>query len=40
MRTVRNKVNRERADGSQWISHGGLPQVLVAGGLHPLKGFD
>ena len=26
--------------GSEWIPHGGLSEVLVAGGLHPLKGFD
>ncbi len=33
-------TDRERAEGSEWIAHGGLPEVLVAGRLHPLKGFD
>lgn len=33
-------TDRERFEGSEWIAHGGLPEVLVAGRLHPLKGFD
>lgn len=33
-------TEHERAEGSEWIAHGGLPEVLVAGRLHPLKGFD
>lgn len=33
-------TDHERAEGSEWIAHGGLPEVLVAGRLHPLKGFD
>ncbi len=33
-------TDREKAAGSEWIADGGLPEVLVAGRLHPLKGFD
>lgn len=33
-------TDRERAAGSAWIAQGGRPEVLVAGRLHPLKGFD
>lgn len=30
----------ECADRGEWLTHGGRPEVLVAGRLHPLKGFD
>lgn len=30
----------ERAERNRWIAEGGLPEVLVAGRLHPLKAFD
>lgn len=30
----------ERTEATEWIAHGGRPEVLVAGRLHPLKGFD
>ncbi len=33
-------TEHERAEESEWIAHGGRPEVLVAGRLHPLKGFD
>lgn len=33
-------IDEECAEREAWIAHGGLPEVLVAGRLHPLKGFD
>lgn len=33
-------IDEECAEREAWIAQGGLPEVLVAGRLHPLKGFD
>lgn len=33
-------TDEERVQREEWIAQGGLPEVLVAGRLHPLKGFD
>jgi len=36
----RPSTEAERIERSEWIEHGGKPEVLVAGRLDPLKGFD
>lgn len=39
-RVFRPCSGEECAERAAWISHGGRPEVLVAGRLDPLKGFD
>ncbi|MGD9607286.1 MAG: glycosyltransferase, partial [Leucobacter sp.] len=39
-RLFRPCTDAERAERAEWIAHGGRPEVLIAGRLDPLKGFD
>lgn len=39
-RLFRPATGAEAAQQAEWIAHGGRPEVLIAGRLDPLKGFD